>query len=131
MKIISTLTLILLFATLAGCATDSHVDLTTHTIPVAVPLVYSPAPPATVRPELPHLTIKPEDEKVDGKVVQAYAGSIEALLGYSKELEKVIENYKSINEAYAAVRQKLIDDWKKKTGVDITIEDPTIPKPTP
>lgn len=132
MKIITYIALILLITTLMGCSTNpSNVKLTTNTVPVAVPLVYSPAPPTVTRPDLPHLSIKPEDEKVDGKIVQAYAGSVEALLGYSKQLEKIIQNYKSINEAYTAMRQKLIEDWKKQTGKDITIPDPTIPKPAP
>lgn len=116
---------------LAGCATTHGVDLTTKTIPVAVPLVYSPAPVAIPRPELPHLLLTPEDAKVDGKVVQSYAASVAALLGYSKQLEKELANYKDINDAYAALRQKLIEDWKKNTGVDITIADPTLPKPAP
>lgn len=116
---------------LVGCATTDKVVLTTKTVPVAVPLIYSPAPVAIARPALPHLTISPTDEKVDGKVVQAYAASVEALIGYAKELEKELDNYKQINDAYAQLRAKLIADWKNNTGVDITIADPTVPKTAP
>lgn len=125
------LIVLIAFLALAGCATTDKVTLTTKTIPVAVPLIYSPAPVAIPRPTLPHLAISPADERVDGKVVQAYAASVEALLGYAKEMEKELANYKDINDAYAELRTKLIADWKTNTGVDITIADPTVPKTKP
>ncbi len=125
MKILKTLAIVVL---LAGCASTSHnVNLVTKSIPVAVPLIYSPAPPVVTRPDLPHLTITPEDSKIDGKVAQSYAASVEALIGYSEQLEDIIAQYKAINDAYAALRAKLIADWKANTGVDITIADPTVP----
>lgn len=116
---------------LAGCATTHDVKLTTKAIPVAVPLIYSPAPPVISRPDLPHLTMSQPDQKVDGKVVQAYAASVEALLDYSKQLEQIVANYKDINDAYATLRSKLVADWKANTGVDITIPDPTLPTTAP
>jgi hypothetical protein len=131
MKNILKLAAVVAIFALAGCATTHGVKLTTNTIPVAVPLIYSPAPVAIPRPELPHLTLTPEDGKVDGKVAQAYAASVAALIGYSKELEKELDNYKKINEAYGDLRKKLIEEWKQNTGKDITIADPTIPKTTP
>ncbi len=116
---------------LAGCASTNHnVTLTTKSVPVAVPLIYSPLPPVVTRPNLPHLTISPTDDKIDGKVVQSYAASVEALIGYSEQLEDIVAQYKQINEAYAALRAKLITDWKTNTGVDITIADPTTPPVT-
>lgn len=110
---------------LSACATTRDVHLVTKTIPVAVPLIYSPAPPVVVRPDLPHLTIVTVDQKVDGRVVLAYAGSIQALIGYSEQLEDIIAQYKTINDSYAQLRTKLIADWKTNTGTDITIADPT------
>lgn len=114
---------------LAGCCTTP--TITTKTVPVAVPLIYSPAPPVVARPELPHLTIKPQDEKNDGKVVQAYAASVEALIGYSEQLEKIVAQYAKINKAYAVQRDKLIKSWKDRTGQDITVPDPTVPVSKP
>lgn len=131
MKNIAKFFIIFIFISIAGCATTKDVKLTTNTIPQAVPLIYSPAPLAIPRPDLPHLSISEEDQKSDGKVVQAYAASVAALLGYAKELETELANYKAINEAYTALRNKLIAEWKTKTGVDITIPDPTLPKSTP
>lgn len=131
MKNIAKFFIIFIFISIAGCATTKDVKLTTNTIPQAVPLIYSPAPLAIPRPDLPHLSISEEDQKSDGKVVQAYAASVAALLGYAKELETELANYKDINEAYTALRNKLIAEWKTKTGVDITIPDPTLPKSTP
>lgn len=125
------LTIVLIALLAIGCATTRDVKLVTKTIPVAVPLIYSPAPPVVTRPSLPHLTITPSDSKIDGKVVQAYAGSVEALIGYSEQLEDIIAQYKDINNAYATLRAKLITDWKTNTGTDITIEDPTVPKTVP
>lgn len=121
------LVLLLVCVVLAGCATTDKVTLTTKSVPVAVPLIYSPAPPVIPRPDLPILTVPAADQKVDGKVAQAYAASVEALLGYSKQLEQALANYGDINTAYAGVRDKLVADWKANTGVDISIADPTIP----
>ncbi len=123
--------LVLLTLVLAGCATTDNVKLTTKTVPVAVPLIYSPLPPVVARPDLPHLLITPADAKVDGKVVQAYAASVKALLDYSEQLELIISNYKNINDAYAQLRAKVIADWKTNTGVDITVPDPTLPANPP
>lgn len=117
---------VLIILSLAGCCPQNKITITTKTVPVAVPLLYAPAPPVLARPTLPHLTISPTDEKVDGKVVQSYAASVEALIKYAEELEKITANYKNINDAYASLRAKLIEEWKANTGVDITVEDPTV-----
>ncbi len=135
------LALVVLSVTLCACATTHNIKLTTTTVPVAVPLIYSPAPPVVARPSLPYQTMSPADQKVDGKVAQAYAASVEALLGYSEQLELIISQYKDINQAYAQLRTKLIEDWKTKTGTDITVPEtpalstlpskPTTSAPTP
>lgn len=111
---------------LAGCATTQHFQITSKTIPVGVPLIYSPAPPTVNRPQLPITTIQKTDS--DGVVVKKYAASVQALLGYSEQLEKIVQNYKNINQAYSVQRQKLIEKWKQKTGTDITVPDPTLPQ---
>lgn len=133
MKTINKLLVIVTALCLSACATTDNVKLTTRTQPIGVPLIYSPSPPKIDRPDLPHLKLTPDDTKVDGKVVQAYAASVQALLGYSEQLESVISNYKDINDSYAQVRAKLVADWKASTGVDITVQDPTqktVPAPT-
>lgn len=112
---------------LSGCSTTQH--LTTKTVPVGVPLLYSPAPAKIDRPELPHLTMTPEQLSSDGEVVKHYAASLQALLGYSEQLEKQLSLYQDIHDAYAEQRAKLIKQWKEKTGEDIVIENP--PEPTP
>jgi hypothetical protein len=137
-KLLKTLGILIVVATFAGCATTKDIKLTTTTVPVAVPLLYSPAPPDITRPDLPHLHMTPADEKIDGKVVQAYAASIQALLGYTTQLETIVAQYKDINQSYAGLRQKLIEDWKTKTGTDISVPEtpalstlPTTPTKTP
>ena len=120
------LTTIIAICMLAGCATTQHVQLVTKVQPIAVPLIYSPAPPVVTRPVLPIDTIKPTDSP--GVVAKKYAATIQALIGYSKELEKIVGNYQHINQAYASVRKQLIAKWKKKTGKTLTIPDPTLPK---
>ncbi len=110
---------------ITSCATTHDVKLITKTEPVAVPLIYSPAPPVIARPDLPYLLLTPTDEKVDGKVVQAYAASVEALIGYSEQLESIVAQYKDINASYTTLRDKLVADWKTNTGTDISIPDPT------
>lgn len=111
---------------LASCATTQHVKLVSRVEPIAVPLIYSPAPPKISRPTLPITTIKPTDS--DGVVVKKYAATIQALIGYSEELEKIVQNYQHINQSYSVVRKKLIEQWKKKTGKNLTIPDPTLPQ---
>lgn len=107
----------------AGCKTVPP-SITTQTIPVAVPLLYAPEPRPLDRPELPHLAMTPEDVAVDGKVVQAYAATIETLLGYSVELETELDYYRLVYQSYAALREKVIADWEARTGETITIENP-------
>ena len=115
---------------LTGCCAPNAV-ITTKCVPVGVPLIYSPMPPVIERPVLPHQVITPDDEKSDGKVVESYAASLQALIGYAEQLEQVIAEYKRINQAYAVLRDKLIKDWKDQTGVDISVGDPTLPSTKP
>ncbi len=58
-------------------------------IPVAVPCQ---APPQVVRPHLPISDLRAADSP--DNVVRAYAVSVEALIGYAKELETILSGYR-------------------------------------
>lgn len=119
------LILIAIFA-LAGCASNpNRINITSNVKPIAVPIVYSPAPPVVERPTLPHLVMTPDQVLSDGEVVKAYAASVAALLGYSKQLESIVKQYKDIHDSYSALASKIAEDWKAKTGTDLQI--PTEP----
>lgn len=110
---------------LAGCASNPNkIDITTNVKPIAVPILQSPAPPVVTRPDLPHTTVTASD--VDGEVVKKYAASVEALIGYSEQLEDIIAQYKTIHDAYIQKAAELAADWKAKTGTDLQVP----PEPT-
>jgi hypothetical protein len=57
--------------------------------PVAVPC---PAPPAIARPHLPIASLRRDDPPA--VVMKAYAASLEALSGYARELEAILQGYR-------------------------------------
>lgn len=94
--------------TLFGCACmDDTIRINTDVIEQKVDILYCPAPPEIPRPVLPIHTMTAEEEKSDGAVVQYYKATVNALIGYSKLLEKVIDNQKEINTAYEEKRKEL------------------------
>lgn len=118
-KIIAVLLTVLV---LTGCATTGQ-KITCDVKPIAVPIVYSPAPPVVARPDLPHSTITSTD--ADGVVAKKYAASVEALLGYVDQLEDVVRQYNDIHNAYGTKASQVASDWKEKTGTELQI--PTQP----
>ncbi len=70
---------------LAGCAHTPPVVQ----VPVAIPC---PAPPATIHPYLPIADLR--DGESPDNVVRAYAASVEALIGYTRELETLLSGYR-------------------------------------
>jgi hypothetical protein len=58
-------------------------------VPVPVPC---PAPPAVARPHLPIASLRKDDPPAD--VMKAYAASLEALSGYARELEAILQGYR-------------------------------------
>lgn len=73
---------------LAGCASEPVI----RTVEVEVPVpVDCPAPPAIARPVLPIAELAPDSTPAD--VLRAYAATVEALMGYSIELEEVLKGY--------------------------------------
>ena len=74
---------------LAGCAAEPVIRTVEVEIPVAVDC---PAPPAIARPALPIAGLTPDSQPAD--VLRAYAATVEALMGYSLELEGVLDGYR-------------------------------------
>ena len=74
---------------LAGCAAEPVIRTVEVEIPVAVDC---PAPPALMRPALPLADIAADSSPAD--VLRAYAATVEALMGYSLELEGVLDGYR-------------------------------------
>lgn len=107
---------------LAGCATTPNkITITSDIKPIAVPIVYSPEPPIVTRPTLPHLVMTPEQILSDGEIAKAYAGSIQALIGYAEQLEDIVAQYKKIHDSYTDLAGKVASDWKEKTGTELQI----------
>ena len=74
---------------LAGCAAEPVIRTVEVEIPVAVDC---PAPPAIARPALPLADITADSSPAD--VLRAYAATVEALMGYSLELEGLLDGYR-------------------------------------
>lgn len=68
-----------------GCAHAPQVV----NVPVAVPC---PAPPAIARPHLPIASLRKDDPPA--AVMRAYAATVEALSGYARELEAILQGYR-------------------------------------
>jgi len=121
---------------LTGCATGPRrIQITSDVKPIAVPIIYSPAPPVVARPDLPHSTIVAADS--DGEVVKKYAASVEALIGYTEQLEDIVAQYKKIHDSYGTLASQVASDWQAKTGtvLQIPAQPDTVvtakPLPTP
>lgn len=74
---------------LAGCTTEPVIRTVEVEVPVAVDC---PAPPPLVRPALPIADLTPDSQPAD--VLRAYAATVEALMGYSVELEVLLNGYR-------------------------------------
>lgn len=83
--------LIPILLVLTGCPGNTRVE----TIEVKVPVSSCPAPKEISRPVLPIDNLKSEDNADPGKVAVAYKASVRALIGYIKELEQVLDGYKT------------------------------------
>lgn len=105
---------------LVGCATNPNkINITTDVKPIAVPIIYSPAPPVVTHPDLPFSTITSADS--DGMVAKKYAASVEALIGYAEQLEDIVKQYQTIHDSYSSLASQVAADWKAKTGTDLQI----------
>ena len=77
---------------LAGCTSEPVIRTVEVRVPVAAEC---PAPPSLVRPALPLADITADSSPAD--VLRAYAATVEALMGYSLELEGVLDGYRETN----------------------------------
>ncbi len=84
---------------LGGCG-GQPIKFTTDVKETLVPIVYSPAPPEIVRPELPIQQMTDEQVRSPGAIVKYYKATVKTLIGYSMELEKALAEYGKINKAY-------------------------------
>jgi len=81
-------------ALLAGCTSEPVIRTVEVRVPVAAEC---PAPPSLVRPALPIADLTPESQPAD--VLRAYAATVEALMGYSLELEELLAGYRATGNA--------------------------------
>jgi len=102
-KIISIAAVLLLM----GCAGNETIDINTDVKELKVDVLYCPAPHEVARPELPIHQMTPEQKKNDGEVAKHYKATIKTLMGYSKELEKVVDKQKEINTEYEKKKKEL------------------------
>ncbi len=85
-----------------GCSwfCKDTIDINTDVKEQFVEVMYCPAPADVARPDLPLQSMTPEQEASDGEVAKHWKATLKALLGYTKELETVVDNQKEINKAY-------------------------------
>jgi len=93
--------------TLFGCAGNETIDITSHVIEQKVEVLYCPAPPEIARPELPIHQMTPKQRNNAGEVAKHYKATVKTLIGYSKELEKVVDKQKEINTEYEKKKKEL------------------------
>ena len=94
---------------LTACV-STPIKVKTEVQETLVPVLYSPAPPIILRPELPIHQITDEELKEDGMVAKYYKATIKTLLGYSQELEEALGEYGKINKAYEEERKNVEAD---------------------
>lgn len=105
---IFTIAFLILF--LSGCG-GQPIKFTTDVKETLVPIVYSPAPPDIVRPELPIQQMTDDELKSPGNIVKYYKATVKTLIGYSLELEKALNEYDKINKAYKEQENTLRDKF--------------------
>ncbi len=107
---------------LPGCSLfGEKIRIVNEPIEVKVPLLYCPAPPEFNRPDLQINQLTDAQKLSDGELVKAYAASMLQLLGYTKELENIVQSYDETNAAYEEVRRKFQAEWSaelEKTSED-------------
>ena len=80
-----------------------------------VDVLYCPAPPDIQRPILPIHTMTPEQAQSDGEVAKHWKATVKSLMGYSKELETVVDKQKEINKVYEDKKKELESTSPKPT----------------
>ena len=94
------ITLLLSVVLLSGCMSwlnppkpvfVKQIEIQEVDVPI---IVRPPSPPVLTRPELPVYDLREEDIEQPGVVVQRYRATVKALLGYTAELEAIINGYR-------------------------------------
>ena len=96
--------------TLTSCSWfggSNTIDINTDVKEQKVEVLYCPAPPEIARPALPIHQMTPEQKQNAGEVAKHYKATVKTLMGYSKELEKVVDKQKEINTEYEKKKAEL------------------------
>lgn len=92
----STILLLLASMILVGCATPSAPVCVPETIEVKVPVpVPAPQPPVLIRPQLAIYMLTDTDKQDPGKVAQYFEATVKQLIGYSIQLETILDGYRT------------------------------------
>jgi len=96
----------------SGCAGTTP-RIKTEVQETLVPLLHCPKPEIPQRPQLSIHRMTPEQLKEPGEVVKHYEATVEQLLGYTSELERIIQQYNKANADYIELRKKF-EKWQEK-----------------
>ena len=90
---------------LSGCSLLPDRKISTQTVKVSVPVLYSEAPPVIVRPDLAIHELPAGARDDYAQIARYYKITVIQLLNYIEQMEVVLDNY------------QLISDTLDKTGV--------------
>lgn len=94
--------LICLIALTSACSILPERRITTETITVQVPVLYSIEPPVLTRPDLAIHELSEGTREDFAFIVRSYKTSISQLLGYIETLEAALDNYGVISDTLDA-----------------------------
>ena len=101
------LMIIILAITVSSCSLFGRRDITTQTVKVKVPVLYSEAPPVITRPDLAIHELPGGARDDYAQIARYYKITVIQLLNYVEQMEAVLDNY------------QLISDTLDKTGIMI------------
>ena len=102
--------------TLSSCSLLPKRDITTQTVKVKVPVLYSQPPPLITRPDLAIHEL-PNGARDDyAQIARYYKITVIQLLNYAEQMEAVLDNYQLISETLDTTGV-LIDD-----GIEVEVE---------
>ena len=101
---------------LTGCSLIPERKITTQTIKVQIPVLYSEPPPILTRPDLAINDMPLSAKGNYALIARSYKISIIELISYVEQLEAVLENYKVISETLDT-SGILIND-----GIEVTVD---------
>lgn len=101
---------------MTGCATLTDRTITTQTVKVQVPVLYTPEPPTLIRPDLAIHDLPQGARDNYAAIARHYKVTIIQLLSYVEQLELTLDNYQLISDTLDQTGV-LIDD-----GIDIVVD---------